>query len=74
MPLSDNQVGDKLGAALNALAGEAETVRGQTALEAARRALRLLSFGLLYAAETGTNEVPGVTKAPPAEGARLRPE
>jgi hypothetical protein len=60
-PLSDNEVGDRLYAALEALGqSEAETVRGQTSLEAARRALRLIQVGLLVASEGGTDEVVGV--------------
>lgn len=62
MPLSDNQVGDALGAAIRALEGEAETVRGRSALQAARRALGMLSFALVYAGEHGQDDLPGVRK------------
>jgi hypothetical protein len=49
-PLSDNEADDRLKAALNAL-GEAPgiTVAADTALAAARKALSLLSLGLIAA-------------------------
>jgi hypothetical protein len=49
-PLSDNQADDRLKAALAAL-GEAPgaTIRANTALIAARKALALLSMGLITA-------------------------
>ena len=47
-PLSDNEVEDRLKAALNAL-GEAPGVAADTALAAARKALSLLSLGLIAA-------------------------
>jgi hypothetical protein len=49
-PLSENEADDRLKAALNAL-GEAPgvTVAADTALRAARRALSLLSIGLIAA-------------------------
>jgi hypothetical protein len=49
-PLSDNQADDRLKAALEVL-GEAPgiTVAGDTALKAARKALALLSLGLVAA-------------------------
>lgn len=49
-PLSDNQVDDKLKAAI-AVLGEAPgaTVRGDTAISAARKMLSLLSMGLITA-------------------------
>jgi hypothetical protein len=49
-PLSDNEVDDRLKAALNAL-GEAPgvTVAADTALTAARKALSLISLGLIVA-------------------------
>jgi hypothetical protein len=49
-PLSDNEADDRLKAALNAL-GEARgvTVAADTALAAARKALSLLSLGLIAA-------------------------
>jgi hypothetical protein len=51
-PLSDNQADDRLKAAL-AILGEAPgaTVWANTALKAARQALRLLSMGLIMAGE-----------------------
>ena len=50
-PLTDNQAHDALYAAREAL-GEAPgaTVHGNTALEAARKALTMLAFGVLVAA------------------------
>lgn len=52
LPLSDNEVHDRLVAAYNAL-GErpGATTRGDTALKAARKALRLLQLGLVVAME-----------------------
>jgi len=49
-PLSENEADDRLKAALNAL-GEAPgiTVAADTALTAARRALSLISLGLIAA-------------------------
>lgn len=65
-PLSDNQIGDRLHAALEALGREdAETVRGKTALKAARQALGLLQVGLLVAAEEDSDDVPGVIQPEP---------
>lgn len=60
-PLSDNQAGDRLHAALEAL-GDAPgaTVRADTALKAARRALSLFQLGLLMASEKGDDTLPGV--------------
>ena len=50
--LSDNQIGDRLHAALEAIGtNEGETIRGNTALVAARQTLSLLEQGLLIAAE-----------------------
>jgi hypothetical protein len=49
-PLSDNEIDDRLKAA-RALLGEEHgaTVAGETALKAARKALELLSLGLIAA-------------------------
>lgn len=49
-PLSDNEIDDRLKAARDVL-GEApgQTVEGHTALSAARKALHLLSLGLIAA-------------------------
>jgi hypothetical protein len=59
--LSDNQVHDRLVAAERALGSdEAATVRGDTAITAARRALNLLQFGLVEAMERQTDTVRGV--------------
>lgn len=62
-PLSDNQVHDALVAAHDALGDHpAETVRGQTALEAAKKMLRLLKLGLLVAAEKNQDHIDGVAR------------
>jgi hypothetical protein len=51
-PLSDTQAGDRIQAALAVLGtAPGRTTAADTALEAARRALRLLSFGLIAAGE-----------------------
>jgi len=58
MKLSDNQVGDRLHAALEAVGtDEGETIRGNTALVAARQTLSLLGQGLLIAAERNSDHV-----------------
>lgn len=63
--LSDNEVHDRLHAAFDALGtSRAETVRGNTAIEAARQALAMLKFGLLYASTKGEDHVPGVMNQP----------
>jgi hypothetical protein len=50
--LSDNQIGDRLHAALEAIGtDEGETIRRNTALVAARQMLSFLEPGLLIAAE-----------------------
>ncbi len=56
-PLSDNEADDRLKAAREAL-GDAPgaTVAANTALEAARRALSLLSLGLISASERRERE------------------
>lgn len=65
--LSDNQAHDLLIAAREALGDQrGETVRADTALAAARRALDMLALGLLVASERGLDDVPGVRK--PANG------
>jgi hypothetical protein len=47
-PLSDNEAHDRLTAAREALGNEpGQTAAGDTALEAARKALRLLAIALL---------------------------
>jgi hypothetical protein len=59
--LSDNQIGDRLHAALEAIGtDEGETIRGNTALVAlvaARQTLSLLEQGLLIAAERNSDDV-----------------
>jgi hypothetical protein len=56
--LSDNQIGDRLCAALEAIGtDEGETIRGNTALVAARQTLNLLEQGLLIAAERNSDDV-----------------
>ena len=71
MKLSDNQVGDRLHAALEAVGTEeGETVRGNTALVAARQTLNLLEQGLLIAAERNSDYVSTVvnqTIVPPSK-------
>ncbi len=59
--LSDNEAHDRLLEARKAL-GEAEgrSTRARTALNAARQALAGLALALLYAAETGRDDVEGV--------------
>lgn len=58
-PLTDTQAHDRLHAAREAL-GEAsgETVHANTALEAARKALVLLQFGLIAASERQPEQEP----------------
>jgi hypothetical protein len=56
--LSDNQVGDRLHAALEAIGtDEGETIRGNTVLVAASQTLSLLEQGLLIAAERNSDDV-----------------
>jgi hypothetical protein len=56
--LSDNQVGDRLHTALEAIGtNEGETIRGNTALYVARQTLSLLEQGLLIAAESNSDDV-----------------
>ena len=56
--LSDNQVGDRLHAALEAIGtDEGETIRGNTALVAASQTLSLREQGLLIAAERNSDDV-----------------
>ena len=62
-PLTDDQVHDRLVAAAEALEGHGETTRGDTAIRAARRALRLLQFGLVAAMEADSDQVPGLDPA-----------
>jgi hypothetical protein len=58
--LSDNQVRDRLHAALEVLGtDEGETIRGNTGSVAARQALTLLEQGLLIAAERNSDHLRG---------------
>jgi len=64
MKLSDNQVGDRLHAALEAVGtDEGETIRGNTALVAARQTLSLKQ-GLLIAAERNSDYVSTLMNQP----------
>lgn len=59
--LSDHAVHDRLHGALQALGREpGETTRGNTALEAARTMLRLMSLGLVKAMEDNADHVEGL--------------
>lgn len=59
--LTDDEVHDRLVAAVDALGrSPAANLRGQTALDTARRVLTILQFALLKAAEDGADMLPGV--------------
>lgn len=63
--LTDNEVYDLLFNAREALGDQdAETVRANTALTTARRALSMLQFALLQAAEQNADHVEGVIDQP----------
>jgi hypothetical protein len=63
--MPDDQVGDPLHAALEAVGiDEGETIRGNTALLAARQTLSLLEQGLLIAAERNSDYVSTVMNRP----------
>jgi hypothetical protein len=63
--LSDNQIGDRLRAAIEMIGTEeSETVRGNTALIAARQSLSLLKEGLLIAAERNSDHLSTLTSQP----------
>jgi hypothetical protein len=65
MRLSDSQVGDRLHAALEVVGTEeGETIRGNTALVAARQTLNLLEQGLLIAAERNSDHVSTMMNQP----------
>lgn len=65
-PLSDDEAYERIHAALLALGRESgATVRGDTSLKAARKALTLLQLGLLSAIESGSDANAAV-KAPAA--------
>lgn len=64
-PLTDNEVHDRLVAAVEALGErEAETVRGRTALAAARRALLMFQIALVAAAEGKADDLLGYRPPP----------
>ena len=61
LPLEDDQVHDRLVAAADALGrAPGRTRRGDTAINAARRAMRLLQFALVKAMEDEADQVEGV--------------
>jgi hypothetical protein len=63
--LSDNQIGDRLRAAIEMIGTEeSETVRGNTALIAARQSLSLLKEGLLIAAERNSDHLSTLMSQP----------
>jgi hypothetical protein len=65
MRLSDNQVGDRLHAALEAVGTEeGETIRGNAVLVAARQTLNLLEQILLIAAERNSDHVSTMMNQP----------
>lgn len=69
-PLSDNEAHDRLVAAREALGNASgATVRADTALRAARRALNILQVGLVAAAEANEDQVAGVIPIVPASEA-----
>jgi hypothetical protein len=76
--LSDNQVGDRLHAALEKIGTcEGETIRGNTALAAARQTLSLLKQDLLIAAERNSDHVSimmNQTGCPAFEDLEKRPQ
>ncbi len=75
-PLSDDEVYERIHAALLALGREsAATVRGETSLKAARKALTLLQLGLLAAMEQNSDDnqavkAPNAPSAPPLSDRR----
>jgi hypothetical protein len=65
LKLADNQIGDRLHTALEVLGtDEGETIRGNTALVAARQTLTLLEQGLLIAAERNSDCLSTVMNQP----------
>lgn len=63
--LSDDEALRRLERASSALGDEpGETVRANTALEAARRAVSILIIGLELAAEDDSDVVPGIIQPP----------
>jgi hypothetical protein len=72
-PIDDNAVYDLIFAAREALGEQrARSVRGETTLAAAKRALDLLMLGLLMASESGADAVPGVKAGAPRPPHRLQ--
>lgn len=64
--LDDDEALARLRLAADTLGVEpGETVRGNTALEAARRAVMFMTLGLEIAIEQATDTVPGVITPPP---------
>jgi len=60
-PLSDNEIHERLTAARDVIGdGAAETVRGDTALKAARQVLTGLGLALLLAGEQESDRLAGV--------------
>ena len=60
-PLSDNEIHERLTAARSLIGDtEAETVRGDTALKAARQVLTGLGLALLLAGEQESDKLAGV--------------
>lgn len=71
--LTDDEVHDRLVVAVEALGNRpASTLRGQTALDAARRALTLFQLALLMAVERDTDALPGVQISDTADRASTR--
>ena len=65
MKLSDNQVGDRLHAALEAVGtDEGEAIRGNTALVAVRQTLSILKHGLLIASERDSDHLSTMINQP----------
>lgn len=73
-PLSDNEAHDRLVAAREAL-GDAPgaTMRANTALEAARRALVILQLGLVAASEANSDQVEGIIRDGPSDESASSP-
>jgi len=64
--VTDEEAADLLIRACGVLEGATgETVRGQTALEAARRSLVILTLGLEVATDEESDEVQGMLPQPP---------
>ena len=73
--ISDNEIDNRLFAALEALGdAEGKTIRGTTTLNAARQALSLLKFGLIYAAAKNSDTNEAITAPPDPLPRQSRPE